>query len=194
MQKLFSILLTFIFLTGLPSCVIPTYMGISSLHETGKIEVDKPISNLLIVGVGSTPSRAFLENLSNELIKLFAQRKMQCEFSYMGKIPRGTHLNVDKIVTSKYDSYLLLNPMDTSYTDLHKQVAIVATPIGGGYGAYGSVIGNRYKEDYYVELYTTDKNELEKIWQGELKVDFDFSQPRIYKKVARSIFDKVVKR
>jgi hypothetical protein len=110
----------------------------------------------------------------------------------MGKIPRRSHVDLNKVVTSKYDAYLVFNPMDTSYVDTHKSVAMVGTPLPGGYGATGSVIGNQYKEDYYASLYTTG-DALNKVWQGELSVDFDFATTYRYHKIAKNIFDKLLK-
>ena len=125
-------------------------------------------------------------------MKLFARYQIQTDFTYVGKILRGTHADLNKVVTSKYDAYLVFNPMDTSYVDTRKSVAIVVTPLPGGYGA-GSVIGNEYKEDYYASLYT-HRDSQNKVWQGELRVDFDFSTTNRYQKIARNIFDKLLKK
>lgn len=186
------LLLAIIFVMTFTSCVIPTYTGKSTLKETEVSKSDVKISSVLIAGAGSTASRLFLENLSTELIKHFAQYQIQCDFTYVGKIPRRSYLNLNKVLSSKYNGYLVLNPMDTSYADTHKSVAVVGTPLPGGYGATGSVIGNQYKEDYYAELYING-NSLNKVWQGELKVDFDFATPTRYQKIAKQIFDKLLK-
>lgn len=146
----------------------------------------------MIVGAGSIASRTFLETLSGELVQLFARKQIPCAFTYVGKIPRGTNLDLNPIVTSEYESYLVLCPVDTAYTDLNKDVATYASPVAPGYLAYGTIRGTQYVEDFSVALYTKNKEGVEKIWQGELKLDFDFSQPRIYRKVAQSLFYKII--
>lgn len=168
-KLLLSAIILVIITTG---CVIPTYTGKSMLSETEVSKSDQKISSVLIVGAGSTASRLFLENLSTDIIQLFTQQGIHCEFNYVGKIPRGSHVNLKTIANPKYDSYLVLSPMDTSFVDIHKSVAVFATPLPGGYGASGSLIGNQYKEDYYAGFYTSGSS-LNKVWGGELKVDFD---------------------
>jgi len=187
-KPLWTIILCIIY----SGCVIPTYTGKSTLNETEVSKFDAKITSLLIVGVGSTASRLFLENLSPEIIKLFVRSHIQCNFIYAGKIPRRSHINLKKIIASQYDAYLVLNPIDTSYIDVHKSVAVFASPLPGGYGASGSVIGNQYKEDYYIELYTSNKS-LNKVWQAELKVDFDVANPGRYEIIAKEIFDRLLK-
>ena len=186
MKKFVLILLTIIITISLQNC-IPTYRGKSSFVESNKKIAGNPISNLLIVGVGSMPSRVFLSNLSKELISSFAKNKIQSSYTYLGQIPRLSHVDINKIVTENYDSYLILNPIDTSYADLKKEVAFFATPV-----VSGDIIGRQYIEEFYVELYSSNKDKTEKIWQGILKVDFDFVQPARYKKIAKEIVDKIV--
>ena len=50
------------------SCVVPTYISKSYLEEKMSQKFDETISNLLIAGAGSTPSRVFLDNMSTGLI------------------------------------------------------------------------------------------------------------------------------
>jgi hypothetical protein len=173
-------------------CVVPTYIGKSTLNETEVRKPDTKIKRVLFVGVGSTVSRLFLENLSPEVIQLLARSHVQCDFTYAGKISRRSHVNVNKLVTSEYDAYLVLNPMDTAYINTNKDVAIVATPLPGGYGASGSVMGNQYIEDFYVELYTNSNLLITKVWQAQLKVDFDIANPGRYQKIAKGIVMKLI--
>jgi hypothetical protein len=174
------------------SCIVPTYIGKSALYETSVRKSNTKIKSILLVGVGSTPSRLFLENLSTEIIKSFKRLNITCDYTYEGKIPRGSHVDLREIVTTDYNAYLVINPIDTSYIDAHKDVGIFATPLPGGYGASGSVIGNQYKEDFYVELYTNNSL-LNKVWQAELKLDFDVVNKDNYVKITKEIFDRLIK-
>lgn len=56
---------------------------------------------------------------------------MQSDFFYTGKIPKESQLDVKKMLASKYNGYLVLNPMDTSCMDTHKAVAAVGIPLPG---------------------------------------------------------------
>lgn len=181
----------FIICTIYSGCVIPTYTEKYSLTETNSVKSEKKIKNLLVVGVGSTASRLFLENLSFEIKKIFAREDIRCDFTYAGKIPRRSHIDMSTIVTSQYDTYLVINPIDTSFINAHKSKAMFVSPLPGGYSASGSVIGNQFKENYYVELYTNDS--LEKLWQAELKVDFDVAHSDKFKKIAGAIFERFLK-
>lgn len=193
MKRCLLLLFATIITTSLQNC-IPTYFGSSSLAETKRNASVKPITNVLIVGVGSMPSRVFLSNLSKELSNCLAKNKIQSTYNYKGQIPRLSNLDINKVVTENYDSYLILTPVDTSFTNLSKSVGVFATPVGGGYVASGNIIGRQYKEAFYVDLYSNNNNSTEKIWQGILRVDFDFVEPERYRKIAREIVDKIVKK
>ena len=186
-----KLIISLIILLAFTGCVLPTYIGQSTLNETGVKKSDIKYATVLVVGAGSMPSRFFLENLSEEIMKLFKQHKIEADFTYLGKIPRRSHVDVNKLVTSKYNAYLIFHSMDTSYSNTHKDVAIVAATIPGGF-ASGSVIGNQYKEDFYAEFYT-NVDSLNRVWQGELKVDFDFAKTTRYETIAKDLFEKLLK-
>ncbi len=187
----FLLKITFV-CTIFSGCVIPTYLGKSTLTEKRVNKNAVKITNLLIVGVGSTASRVFLENLSVKIIKLFVHSNIPCDFTYAGKISRGEQVNLKDIITFQYNSYLVLNPVDTSYMDTNKQVAMYGTPLPGGYAGTGSIMGNQYKEDFDVELYSSS-HIVNRVWQAELKVDFDIANADRYKKIAKEIFKGLVK-
>ncbi len=189
LPRLLSVLLIICLLYA--GCV-PTYFGKSKLKETEVHPSDAKITSVLFVGVGSTPSRLFLENLSTEVIKLFSQYHVNCDFVYAGKIPRKSHYKIEKVMEPKYEAYLLLNPIDTSYMNNNKSVASFGMPTPGGGSVTGSKIGNQYIESFYVTLYT-NKDSINKIWQAELKVDFDVAKPARNKQIAADIFDKLLK-
>lgn len=185
-------LLIIFFTIVFTSCVIPTYLGKSKLKETEVKKSDVRLSHVLIVGAGSTASRLFLENLSTELTKLLAQNNIQSDFRYVGKIPRGSLLNLKEMTSSKYNGYLVLNPTDTSYTYTDKEVGYAATPLPAGYAGYGTISGNQYIEEFNLQFYTSSDS-LTKVWQGELLVDFDFATSGRYQKIAEQIISKFIK-
>ena len=187
LKQLLTIIFLGIIYTG---CIVPTYTGKSSLYQTEVNKSDTKITSVLLVGAGSTASRLFLENFSVEMIKSFAGANIKCDFTYIGKIPRGSHVNLNEVYKPQYDAYLLLNPIDTSYVDKNKQVAFFAAPLPGGGARTGSTYGNQYKENYYIELYTN--NLVTKIWQAELDVDFDFAKPDRYKIIAKQVLKKLL--
>ena len=193
MKRFFQLLLICILSISLQNC-LRTYYGSSSLSETNKNASVKPIKKVLIVGVGSMPSRVFLSNLSKELSSSLAQNNIQSNYNYIGQIPRLSHVDINKIKNENYDSYLILTPVDTSFTNLKKDVGFYVVPLGNGYRASGDLVGNQYKEKFYVDLYTNTNDSAQKIWQGILTVDFDFGLLEKYKKIAREIVDKMVRK
>jgi hypothetical protein len=74
-----------ILVTTLTGCVIPTYIGNSTLDETETSKSTVKYCSVLVVGAGSTASRVFLENLSTEMMKLFAQYIYKANLSIWGK-------------------------------------------------------------------------------------------------------------
>lgn len=195
MTKLFLIALVLIISILFKSCVLPTYFGQTSLIEMKRVEDNKKVTNVLFIGTGTLASRSFLDNLSDELIKLFEKEKIQCDFTFLKNEPINSLISKDKVAASKYDCYLLINSKDTAYTNFHKKVGDFIMPSGNinnGLGMSSSIYGNQYKEDFYVEILVKGKNELKQIWRGELRVDCDLSRRHNYKNVSQSLFGKVV--
>ncbi|MEO6949046.1 MAG: hypothetical protein ABI123_05405 [Ginsengibacter sp.] len=126
-----------------------------------------------------------MKNILNE-------NKIKSTYSYMGEIPRASHLDIDKIANDKYDSYLVLNPIDTSILNLNTRSYEVTIDKARRLSPRFNSLQQRYKEDFSVKLYSKMNNETKKNWEGVLYVDFDFSQKDRFKQMARSIIDKIL--
>ncbi len=180
------------FLLIYTSCVIPTYIGKTTIAEIQTDSDKVKVSKILILCAGSNASRLFLENLSEEIKLTFSKNNILCDFNYVGKIPRGSHLDLHKNLNPKYDSYLVFNPADTAYVNLGKETFIFVAPVGSS-SVSGSGQGNQYKENYSIELISTSDS-IRKIWEGELKLDFDFGRLDKYQSISKQIFQQIDKK
>lgn len=171
-----------------------TYRGKTSLVETSKRTAGMPVHNILIIGSGSIPAKAFLVNLSTELRSLFRENKIQSSYTYIRETPGFSPIDSDNSGNDKYDSYLVLNPIGNSVLDLKTSTYTATLESAGGITPRYNVLQQRYKEKFSVELYSIMKGGNIKNWEGILQVDFDFSQKDKYKQMAQSIVDKILRR
>jgi len=165
---------TIIICSILSGCIIPLYTAKISLKGNPPIN-QTTISRVLIVGGGPVGSRVFMENLSEEMIQSFKKKGIECEYSYVGK--PNSHIKLDTLINSKYDSYIVFDPKNIDYLNMTNPK--YETSVGTAYG-------NQYVEEFLVSLYSNKPPEL--IWQGKLSLDFDLANEEKYKKISQLIF------
>jgi hypothetical protein len=57
---------------------------------------------------------------------------------------------------------------------------------------HGTGYGNQYSEKYSITLYSSE-GKLQKIWEGNLSVDFDVANKSKYKQISELIFSELSK-
>ena len=168
------------------SCVvIPTYNERFSLRPTTLNYHRVPITNVLLVGTGASPSKIFLQNLSTEMIQSLKGRGIESEFSHAGQVHYPKALNLDSIITQKYDGYLVFEAANTPVLNMTKEKFSVI-----GAGTVGRVYGNQFSENYTVTMYSVQKHVL---WQGNLAIDLDIAGTFKYKEISKRILSELSK-
>jgi hypothetical protein len=150
----------------------------------------KVFKKICIVGAGSSASRAFLENLSKELIKHFEEKDIKAEYFYLGKKERGSVIDIKSLPIKDFDGLIIFNPSDTAISLAETRRSSVDV-----YGIYGGTFSINsyhvnYKERFDVLFYEAI-NIQKPIWEAALGVNGDFSKNKIYLNAAKKMISSM---
>ncbi len=150
------------------------------------------LDNILLVGIGSSLERIFLNDLSDKLIKDFASKQIKASYVYLGRTTEEARKNYNDIVTGTYNTILFFSPTDTSVFDIKNITSRVPIPRQTN-GATVTFNRNRnritYQQSFDIVLFETGK-EMTKIW--EASVDIDCKPDK--KNGAKKLGDKILTR
>ena len=133
--------------------------------------LDIKLETILIVGVGKSLERIFLDDLSDKLIKDFALKKIKASYIYLGNTTEEVTKNYKEINKSKYNAILLFFPTGESVFEVRhiSTGAILPNPMTGSL-----VIFNRtrtsYEQSFDIVFVKTDTG-VTKIWGASVDID-----------------------
>lgn len=147
--------------------------------EERKIDsTTKQLDSILILGVGSTASRIFLDKLSATLIyDLKHKKNVTAQYSYLGKTNELIKEELKKDDTKKYSGILLFIPADTSY--------FTTTTISG---QYVSLTRMDYSQDFTIQLYLAE-DVVKPAWTSYISVNCDLRKSYIQSKISKKILE-----
>ncbi len=160
-----------------------------TLTETKKNIIQKKFNNILIIGAGSTATRLFLDNLTQDLIKELNRKNIEATYYYDGKLDRNTQINFKNFINEKYDAYIVFNLSDTSYVHKKNKSLPLNIPISSGGGTaqinlnYSKL---RYAEDFLIEFFEYSNSKVS-LWEAVLKLNFDFSKEKFYHNITNML-------
>ncbi|MBW8686100.1 hypothetical protein [Chitinophaga rhizophila] len=148
----------------------------------------KHYHRILIVGDGNYMNRTLVNNLGNELVKALQQKKIECQYQYLGdKSKTDIKAALKQAERWEHDAVLQISPISSEVNGSTIGVsadAIVGTllfpgtiPLLGNGGAY-------VRDDLDISLRenTTD------VWFGRLTVQAKMGKKSIFKKIRKAIF------
>lgn len=166
----------------------------SRFRDTKADTLQKQIQTLIILGVGSTATQFFLDNLEEKMIKAFKGEHVDVEYRYLGKTVAEARQDTSLNYAHNFEAVLLFIPSDTSYFDIYDHYGYIPVPIP----PYGSIGGRtvvstnvNYEQEFEVRLYTKEPQH-KLIWSALLKVDGLMSK-KIYSSIAKSFISRFKK-
>lgn len=145
------------------------------------------IKSILLIGMGSTTTKIFLDDLSNSIIKEFAKNNVIANYYFLGKTPDEAKSSLNTIDTKRYNAILFFFPKGSSFFEAQGGVSQVT--IYTRLGAFTPIIassGIKYEQDFDFQLCITDQN-MKRIWSASVEVSCDLSKPKTAKKVGDKV-------
>ena len=153
-------------------------------RETMADTLGKELNNILILGIGSTPSRIFLDNLSEKLIKGLKSESVESEYRYLGKTAAEAKEDSSLYQVKNFKAVLLFIPKDSSFFE----VKITRNKFVSSSNEYNSSMTRNfiYEGNFDIRLYTTEE-EKKLIWTAFTDVTNQLTKTSIYSKISKKI-------
>ena len=152
------------------------------------------INRILIVGMGSSLERIFLNQLTDKLIKDFSLKSITATYEYLGKNIEEAKKNYDGIKINNYDAILFFNPTDTSQFDIRLIKSNIFIPV-----LLPPILVMRpsrkrdtYKQSFDILLYKRCNNEELKIWSASVDIDCEPGKKNGAKKLEKKIMQRFI--
>lgn len=150
--------------------------------------VQKHYKRILLIGHGSVETRVFLESLSSKIIEELKTDSMVIEYQFLGKTTKQTPKQVENLLNSSYDAYMIFSPTDTSDFSIQSGTyynSVNSTGFGpvNYSGRYSSI---NYAQNFKIESFEPGLK-TSPTWAAKLYVDGDFSKKRMYSRISKKI-------
>ncbi len=153
------------------------------LIDSSEVKLD----SFLIVGVGSSVTRVFLENLNEKLKSKLASKNISSSYSYLGKTVAEAKIEFAKIQLSNYKTVLLLLPDSASFFGIEYR----------DYGSSGGPVAFSlikesvtYRQKLSFELYVNEQK-LKQIWAASVEIECDPGKTNAAKKVSNKLLNSL---
>lgn len=189
MKRILLILIFFISLKGYAQ-LVPLLSTDIAFKEKQSDTISFKLDSILILGMGSSVTRIFLNDLSNIMIKDLSSKKITVSYFYLGRNDEEIKKEYKQIGKAGYKAILFLIPTDTALllTQIYKNFRsseINQRPINFN----TTTSWTSYQQTFNFQFCRVDKNN-EKFWSASLEIDCDPSKKYAAKKVAKKLFDR----
>lgn len=157
-------------------------------RETKADTLDVKLDSILLIGMGASLERMFLNDLSNKLIEDFSSKKIVATYTYLGKNIAEAKQHYKEINKNGYKAVFLFCPTDTSVFDIQHPSTSIIIPVPGT-GVVNLRTGRKrtmYEQTFDLQLFKIDK-ELTRIWCASVDIDCEPKKTNGSKKVGNKI-------
>jgi hypothetical protein len=179
MNKLIFFIVAVIILTGCGAQKNSASLKYEPIDTVKKITVKK----ILIVGAGSSVSRIFLENLSDDMIGVLKDAHVIGNFKFLENLKPESHIDMAFVDSLEYDAYIVFSPIDKASFQLN-QARKFHLPLWNAY-VYG-LSSNSYRQTFALSTYVKT-NTLSLVWETSFIADFDPTDKEKYKFITNDI-------
>ncbi|HET9744248.1 MAG TPA: hypothetical protein VFP97_00965 [Chitinophagaceae bacterium] len=149
--------------------------------------IDKKIDSILLIGIGSTTTRIFLDDLSRSIIKGLNDDGIVADYQYLGKTTVDAQSTFDTINKKGYKGILFFLPTGDSFFDVQGDLTRINS--NTRVGSITPVIGSSkidYEQDFNIQLCIPNLK-MKKVWTASLEVSGDLSKSKNANKVAAKL-------
>jgi hypothetical protein len=165
-----------------------TYSQEIEFTEKQSDSIKVKLDSILILGIGSTPTRIFLDDLSNKLVKEFNNRDIIVSYFFLGKDVDEAKGEFTKINKAGYKAMLWFLPRGAVFFDTETYITHGYNPATGASMGYTKQSVLRYQQAFEFQLYKTDKSN-ERFWNASVDIDSVPGKKRTINALADKLFE-----
>lgn len=154
--------------------------------------IDFKLDNILILGMGPSPTRMFLSDLSDKIIERLNKQKIQATYLYLGKTDEEAEAELVKVDKKGYNAILFLSPKGSPVVGkLHfRQPGMASTGINNiPSNSYGTVSRDTYQQLFDFQFCKAGENML-MFWNATVNIDCDPTKKYAANKTATKILNR----
>lgn len=159
--------------------------------EEAKLAPSKPaIKHLAIIGMGISPTRFFLDKMTNELIDDLKKKGIQTTYYYLGN-------DVQK-AKQQFEALLLANSCDAVMSIFQTDFAEIKYIKDNFFlfsqtsYAHVTITHLRFNQGFNIKLYGS-KDLTQPFWASALNINYDFHNPVLYRTISNKMIASLKK-
>jgi len=163
-------------------------------NERQADSIDNKIDSLLLIGIGSTTTRIFLDDLSQYVIQGLNDDSIVARYYYLGRSMEEAQPEFDTISKKGYKAILFFLPKGGSNFDVQGQLNRISADTRGLGRITISSASSRidYYQSFNFQLCTPTAN-MNAVWTALVEFSGDLSKSRNAKKVATKLLSSFKK-
>ena len=160
----------------------------SLLFEEQQVDsIDTQIDSILLIGVGSTTTRIFLDDLSRLIIEEFNGNNIMTDYYYLGRTVTEFQPKFDSIDKKKYKAILFFLPKGESFFDIQGDLIRSSSNTAIGPISIATATSRiAYEQDFDFQLCLPGVD-MKKVWTATLEVTGDLSKSKNAKKISAKL-------
>ncbi len=190
MKLSFLIILIFISLNGYSQFGQFLYTDID-FKENQADTINIKLDSILILGIGSSVTRIFLDDLSAKIIEELKTQDIIASYSYLGKNRDEANKQFRLMNKGGYKAILVFLPKDTALFETKNFRSTNTT-----HGDYGPIQTTRtysrlsYQQSFNFQFYKTGKV-MQRFWNALVDIDCDPGKKYATKKLANKLLNRL---
>lgn len=167
--------LSIVIIITLSASCVSTKKKEPPLFREIKVEsLKSPLSSILIAGIGTAPSRIFLTQLTDKLIRNFNSSGVKSTYEYLGADIKAAKENIKRISTSGYSAILLFSPSDSALFEINNGYLnnTFDTPLPGSMNSPTVLSSMMFYQNFRTLLYLME-NKRTSVWNGSISIGYD---------------------
>lgn len=167
------------------------YYSDVDFRETKADTLDVKPDSILLMGMGASLERIFLNDLNNFLIQEFSEKKIFATYEYLGRTVKEARVRYKEISKGGYKTVLLFCPKDTSIFDTKRVTSSMLIPTPTGVlDISASRKRTSFEQTFEVQLFKLDAV-LTKVWSATIDIDCEPNKKSGSKKVGKKIIQRL---
>lgn len=155
--------------------------------ETRVDSIENKFDSVLLIGVGSSVTRLFLDVLSDNFSDSLKGRKISARYYYLGKNIKAAKKDFDTINKAGYKAILFFLPREESFYNAYSTMSQLTTNTRiGTLTLRIASSGISYKQNFNFQLYIPG-TDMKKIWAASVEVSCDPSKSTPAKEVSKKL-------
>lgn len=149
--------------------------------------IENRIDSILLIGIGSSATRIFLDDLSQYLKKNFLNDRIETKYHYAGPGLKKAQADFDTINKQGFKAILFFLPNDPAVFEVQAYFTRMSVPSSFGQIRYKHASSSiLYQQGFDFQLHTTNRG-MKKIWAASVDVSGEAGKS----KRARQVADKL---